>query len=469
MESPDDSKYYLYLYKNLHSPGNSAEVFNDIQREISKGKLHILYNEYQMKYGYNSNFIIPYNNNNLVILNNPNDVEKIVREHIKKTPYLKPLLYDSIISTTSVEHWKDQRKDYQPAFSSENYQHMINISNARSRHCVSILKQKLLDNSEIDIYNFLLNETLAQLYLAMFGFSNEFQKETNPKIRETFRGENIPYGKEYAFSLLDEIKRGHGSLSVAMATRDSKLKTKREDFGNALTFTFAGHDTTANTLTWLIFELCRNSKHYTRLQAEVMTFWKNKGNNLDIAYDDFKQLPFMTRCIMETLRLWTSIPNGTSRELEHDDYITGINGAQILVKKGTYIQIPNWTRHRNPLLWGSDCNVFNPDRDFKDDEIWNNSGIAAYNPSSERFSPFTYGPRDCIGKNFSQLEMRIILLHLLSNFTFSLKEEQINKYSENDLSFNAATLGPRSIHNKDLFENSLAMYINITPRVLSKL
>ena len=92
MESHDDSKYYLYLYKNLHSPGNSAEVFNDIQREISKGKLHILYNEYQMKYGYNSNFIIPYNNNNLVILNNPNDVEKIVREHIKKTPYLKPLL-----------------------------------------------------------------------------------------------------------------------------------------------------------------------------------------------------------------------------------------------------------------------------------------------------------------------------------------------------------------------------------------
>ena len=65
--------------------------------------------------------------------------------------------------------------------------------------------------------------------------------------------------------------------------------------------------------------------------------------------------------------------------------------------------------------------------------------------------------------------MRIILLHLLSNFTFSLKEEQLNKYSENDLSFNAATLGPRNIHNKTLFENSLGMYINVETVTLSKL
>ena len=61
MDTTNHAKYYLY--ENLHSPGNSIDVFNDIQREISKGKLHILYNEYQMKYGYNSNFIIPYYNN----------------------------------------------------------------------------------------------------------------------------------------------------------------------------------------------------------------------------------------------------------------------------------------------------------------------------------------------------------------------------------------------------------------------
>jgi cytochrome P450 len=39
-----------------------------------------------------------------------------------------------------------------------------------------------------------------------------------------------------------------------------------------------------------------------------------------------------------------------------------------------------------------------------------------YNPSSDRFSPFTYGPRSCMGMNFAQMEMRLILVHLFRNF-----------------------------------------------------
>ena len=58
-------------------------------------------------------------------------------------------------------------------------------------------------------------------------------------------------------------------------------------------------------------------------------------------------------------------------------------------------------------------------REFKDEELWEGSVINTYNPSTERFSPFTYGPQDCIGKNFSQMEMRVILLHLL-NLQFEL-------------------------------------------------
>ena len=56
--------------------------------------------------------------------------------------------------------------------------------------------------------------------------------------------------------------------------------------------------------------------------------------------------------------------------------------------------------------------------------------------SSDRFSPFTYGLRDCIGKNFSQIEMRIILLHLLKHYNFTLTEKQKNTYSNEDIGFN---------------------------------
>merc|ERR1711988_1014489 len=51
---------------------------------------------------------------------------------------------------------------------------------------------------------------------------------------------------------------------------------------------------------------------------------------------------------------------------------------------------------------------------------WHNEPFAAYNPSTKRFSPFTYAPRDCIGKNFAQMEMRTIMAHMLRNFTFEL-------------------------------------------------
>ena len=175
----------------------------------------------------------------------------------------------------------------------------------------------------------------------------------------------------------------------------------------------------------------------------------------------------MTRCIMETLRLWPALANGTFRELDKDEYIIGNKSDnKVKLPKGTYIQIPNWFRHRNPELWGQDVNIFNPLREFLDEELWDNTIINTYNPSTERFSPFTYGPRDCIGKNFSQIEMRIILLHLFKNYSFELTEDQKN-YSMDDIVCNKFTMGPRNIYNKDLSCNKLGMYVYIRKRYIN--
>ena len=460
------------LYNLIYSPGNTKSVLCEINDEIKKGKLHILYNQYGKTYGFNENIIIPYFDEvnkkytDLIVLNNPDDVEHIASNHVKKSPYLKKHLYESIISTTQVESWKEQRRHYGQAFSIEHYKDMIHVSNKRTKVCVSLLNRMISNNSSnngvIDMYNFLLNETLAQLQLALLGVSDEFQEKTNPRIRASFRGEDDLYAREYAFHLLHEVKSSKCPLGKIMAERQIK-KNKREDFGNALIFTFAGHDTTANTLTWLIFELCRNRNYYDRFQLEVENYWKKKSaeESKDIVYDDFKTLPFMTCAIMETLRLWTSIPNGTTRELVKDDYIIGKNNKKVKIPKGTYVQIPNWTRHRNPLLWGNDCNRFNPFRNFKDEELWNNSIFASYNPATNRFSPFTYGPRDCIGKNFSQIEMRIILLNLFKNFRFSIPDEQLKTYNDDNISFNSATLSPRNINNKELNDSSAAMFFKV--------
>merc|ERR1712087_963083 len=71
--------------------------------------------------------------------------------------------------------------------------------------------------------------------------------------------------------------------------------------------------------------------------------------------------------------------------------------------------------------WGPDVNQFNPYRNFTPAEIARvGSAKAAMNPQSARFSPFAHNPRSCLGKNFAQMEMRLIMVYLLKTFDFSL-------------------------------------------------
>ena len=106
-------------------------------------------------------------------------------------------------------------------------------------------------------------------------------------------------------------------------------------------FAFAGHDTTGHTLTWLVFELARHPELQSRLIAEIDTFWAEKGDS-PIEYTDFAKLPFMTRCIMETLRRWPAVANGTFRELVRDDEVLGggFDGSELVhLPAGTWVQV----------------------------------------------------------------------------------------------------------------------------------
>ena len=74
--------------------------------------------------------------------------------------------------------------------------------------------------------------------------------------------------------------------------------------------------------------------------------------------------------------------------------------------------------------------------------------------------PFTYGPRNCLGKNFSQMEMRLILLNIFKDHDFELDLDQ--KKTINDpkyLGVNLFTLGPQSVN-----EQLLGMFVNVYKR-----
>ena len=163
----------------------------------------------------------------------------------------------------------------------------------------------------------------------------------------------------------------HGPLGRAIGTFEQDFDTQ---FGNGLIFAFAGHDTTGHTLSWLLLELCRAPELQRRLQAEVDAFVaKHNGDLQSVEYNDFEDLPFMTRCITETLRLWPAVANGTFRTLQFDDHCLGPDGKEVRLPKGTHVQVNSWCRHRSKELWGPDVDVFNPDRTFEEQELWGGS------------------------------------------------------------------------------------------------
>lgn len=408
------------------------KVLKKIHYNFLQGRKHLLFTEFQEKYGtqqMSSNILIPYLQDNIVkdmiILCHPEDCTRLAKSCIKKAPTLQPQMIDSIISTADNKHWLEQRHHLIDEFSPKNLEKIIDISADRAKKCVYLLQERINNNKQVDIGDFLLNETQAQLQLALFGSSEEFVEETNKKIRTAFIGLGPKgYVRDFTLRLMDNIKNGTYKGPISKSFVNSPQKTETEMYGNLILFAFAGHDTTGHTLTWLIYELCNNLKIQTNLQKEVDKFWFEQQNR-PIIIKDFERLPYMKKCIFETLRMWPAVADGTFRELEKDEYITGPNDNLVLIPKGTYIQISNWHRHRNSKLWGSDVNYFNPNRDFSEEEIWKKN-FSAINPESERFSPFTYNPRSCLGKSFANIEMRLILLNLLKNYSFTSSDKIVH-------------------------------------------
>lgn len=406
----------------------------------SAGANYLKWSEWQKEYGsqgLDSNIVIPSVMDsidekmpfltNMVMLNHHADCQRIAKTHVKKAPNFTPIMAGSVISTTDNDHWRKQRSYLTGAFMpTSSLAHIFDKSVERAKVCRENLRNESEGGTQIvDMSNFYLHEAQAQLQLALFGVDTEFMDETNAPLRAAFAGkaQEPNYVTNFLLKLLEKMddadstntvvtepKNGEkrsmyssgesrtvGPLSKVISTSSNEdHDTYEPDFntrvGNAMIFAFAGHDTTGHTMTWLTYELSRHPEYQQRLQAEVDALFEGLDPGAVLEYRHSRDLPFLTRCVMETLRLWPAVPNGTFRELQFDDVVTGPDGEDVQLKKGTFVQICTWSRHRNPDLWGDDVNEFNPDRPFTSDELWNADPFMAYNPSTPRYSPFTYPP-----------------------------------------------------------------------------
>ncbi|XP_034827797.1 cytochrome P450 6B5-like [Maniola hyperantus] len=167
----------------------------------------------------------------------------------------------------------------------------------------------------------------------------------------------------------------------------------------------AGFETTANTLSYFLFEIAKNQDAQTKVISEVDSYF---AKNDTIEYECVNELPYIVACIEETLRLYP-IMGLTTREVM-DDYTlpTGLS-----LKKGDRIHISIYSLHHNPDYF-PEPKVFRPERFY---------GDARKDIKPFTFFPFGEGARICIGLRFAKMPMHAALLTIFKNYRVELAED----------------------------------------------
>ena len=166
--------------------------------------------------------------------------------------------------------------------------------------------------------------------------------------------------------------------------------TDLEVKANIVTFIAAGHETTANALTWALYCLSQDDAARERLQAEVDAAVGADGG---FALDDF---PFARAVMEETMRLFPPV-QFMSRQAIRDDRV-----GRIKIPRGSAVLVAPWVLHRHRTLW-DDPEAFVPER-----------FLPGRRERIDRYAylPFGAGPRVCIGHSFSLQEATLVLAHV---------------------------------------------------------
>ncbi|KAL2831535.1 putative cytochrome P450 [Aspergillus cavernicola] len=157
-----------------------------------------------------------------------------------------------------------------------------------------------------------------------------------------------------------------------------------EIVNEAISFIIAGTDTTATTMTYLVWEVCRNP-HIKKL---LLTELAGLQDHYD--HDDLRPLPYLNQVIMETLRLYTGVPSGLPRVSQHGATLGGC-----WIPAGVVVTTQAYSLHRIPSIF-TDPEKFDPSR-------WEN----LTEKMKDAFMPFGGGSRSCIGVHLAQAELRL--------------------------------------------------------------
>lgn len=198
-----------------------------------------------------------------------------------------------------------------------------------------------------------------------------------------------------------------------------------------INFVLAGRDTTANLLTWSVFELAQHPEVVESLRQEAKHV-RSCGSQLDaegLGFESFSRMPYLQATLTEVLRLHPSVPLDF-KTVNEDDVLP--DGTQVYA--GERIMFVTWSMGRQPDLW-EEPDSFKPTRFLSreapegngeegspEDAMVSPKGTLRFRfPPASRFPVFHAGPRTCLGKDSAYLGAGVVLSELLERFDFELE------------------------------------------------
>lgn len=332
---------------------------------------------------------------------------------------LMPLLGKGLL-TNEGESWLSQRRLAQPAF------HKKRIAGFKKvmEETVDEWVLKIVNKNEIDIHDFMMRLTMDIVSKTLFS--------TNVKGKEDVVEEALADAMEMSYARIKRLanwplwmpspennrfkkaiddlngvvngiieeRRKSGArnddlLDMLMYAEDEDTGAMMSDVqlrDEVMTLFLAGHETTANALTWWVYMMSKNADLRNKLIS-----------NLKRSDWDYNE-PYLKACLEETMRLYPPVWI-IGRRAIGDDQI-----GSTKIKKGDNVLICTKQIHSNADYW-DDPKQFNPDRFMGD-----------VNYDKFLYFPFGGGPRFCIGNNFAMLEMQITAVKILQKVNLEIED-----------------------------------------------
>jgi cytochrome P450 len=175
----------------------------------------------------------------------------------------------------------------------------------------------------------------------------------------------------------------------------------------SLTMFTAGHETTANALTFAWYLLARHPEAEARFHAEIDSVLA--GRTPTVA--DLEALPYTRAVVAESMRLYPPAW-AVARQAKADVEVTSSSGPRLLAKDAVVL-MSQWVTHRDPRWW--------PDPDRFDPKRWlPEVGETAAHRPRYAYYPFGGGPRSCIGEAFAWTEAMLVLATLARRWSLRL-------------------------------------------------